>query len=214
MSDKNINPGLFRKHSKLFFYSLITLSACTFIIFILFHFTKLDTISKFAENVLNKKRKPNWNSIFDYYSKLSLFISVISFSLGIIIKYFHYFNDFYLRKIESKFSYTDNMIFPDKLENKYYYLATFIIPALFIVLFVYLISARGSFYFGNYSDPDYVYLFNSLRVSELKSPVHIDHPGTTLQVIGGIFIKLSNIGSNTDAIRLDVIKNSRITFSN
>lgn len=41
-----------------------------------------------------------------------------------------------------------------------------------------------------FGDPDYGYLLNSLMIVEGKSPNHIDHPGTTVQLLGALVIKI------------------------
>jgi hypothetical protein len=45
-------------------------------------------------------------------------------------------------------------------------------------------GARGPVFYELNTDPEYAYLFNSLRIAEGHSPIHTDHPGTTVQVIG------------------------------
>lgn len=45
-------------------------------------------------------------------------------------------------------------------------------------------------YNGGY-DPSYAYLFNSLNMATFKVSGHVDHPGTTMQVIGGVILKVA-----------------------
>src|SRR5262245_51688104 len=62
-------------------------------------------------------------------------------------------------------------------------------PVLFALTVLALKEARGPFWYGKNSDPDYAYLFNSLVVAQVRSPGHIDHPGTTLQVFGALVLR-------------------------
>lgn len=48
----------------------------------------------------------------------------------------------------------------------------------------------GPFYYGNNSDPSYLYLYNFLYVLEGKSPQFVDHPGTTLDILGALVVKV------------------------
>ncbi len=48
----------------------------------------------------------------------------------------------------------------------------------------------GPFYFGNNNDPSYFYLFNFLYILEGKSPQFVDHPGTTLDMLGALVVKI------------------------
>jgi hypothetical protein len=83
-----------------------------------------------------------------------------------------------------------------------------VIPVILIFLFIKLNFVRGYYYMGSNSDPEYSYLLNSLKISELKPPSHIDHPGTTLQLAGGFMIKVLNFNKNANDIQVDVIANS------
>lgn len=92
--------------------------------------------------------------------------------------------------------------------NSRYVIFLLIIPVFTILSFSHLNSARGPYFYGNNLDPEYAYLFNSLLLSELKPPHHIDHPGTPLQLLGGLYIKIINITNNQDFIRKDIFNNS------
>lgn len=69
----------------------------------------------------------------------------------------------------------------------------------------YLKHFQGPYFYGTNSDPDYVYLLNSLNIARLKLPGHIDHPGTPVQVIGAIVLKLTHIVSGKEKIVDDVL---------
>ncbi|MFZ1321314.1 MAG: hypothetical protein WAT71_07130 [Ignavibacteria bacterium] len=64
-----------------------------------------------------------------------------------------------------------------------------ILPVSVIFISLYLKHSIGEYFL--YRDPSYVYLLNSLNLSQLSGygVGHIDHPGTTLQIIGAITIK-------------------------
>ncbi len=66
-----------------------------------------------------------------------------------------------------------------------------IIPVILFLTSLDTIKSRDkSWYAGGY-DPEYAYLFNSLNMAGFKLAGHIDHPGTTMQVAGGIVLKVS-----------------------
>ena len=59
------------------------------------------------------------------------------------------------------------------------------LASIFLVWQAYLGSPGLRFVYA-YGDPDYGYLFNSLLLLDGKSPWHIDHPGTPVQMIGAL----------------------------
>jgi len=66
-----------------------------------------------------------------------------------------------------------------------------VIFTIFLVVMAVLFRyCSGPFYFGNNSDPSYLYLYNFLYVFEGKSPTFVDHPGTTLDVLGALVVKI------------------------
>jgi hypothetical protein len=83
------------------------------------------------------------------------------------------------------------------LSNKLKYLSLLILPILLFISARLLRIAQGPYYL-NFEDPSYVYLINSLNVA-LRYPVgHFDHPGTTVQIIGAVIIRLYHRISNSD----------------
>ena len=66
--------------------------------------------------------------------------------------------------------------------------ALLLLPLLLYVLGGLLNNLITPYYLSTMADPAYVYLFNSLNLVYFHSPTHIDHPGTTLQVIGALVI--------------------------
>lgn len=68
------------------------------------------------------------------------------------------------------------------------YLSLAVIPLLALFLGLWVSSVRGPYHYGLNSDPEYPYLMNAINILLLTSPGHIDHPGTTLQVLlAGLF---------------------------
>ncbi len=48
----------------------------------------------------------------------------------------------------------------------------------------------GPFYFGNNSDPSYFYLYNFIDLIDGRHLSFVDHPGTTLEILGAVVLKL------------------------
>jgi hypothetical protein len=71
--------------------------------------------------------------------------------------------------------------------------AVALFPLLFIPGYMVLKEATGPYFYSHNIDPDYVYLFNSLHLALGEAPVHIDHPGTPLQLLGAAAIKITNL---------------------
>ncbi|MBF0504888.1 MAG: hypothetical protein HQL14_07275 [Candidatus Omnitrophica bacterium] len=69
------------------------------------------------------------------------------------------------------------------------------IQILVFAAFVLLIASlfrycSGPFYFGNNNDPSYFYFYNFLCILEGKSLPFVDHPGTTLDMLGALVVKM------------------------
>ena len=64
-------------------------------------------------------------------------------------------------------------------------------PALYLVAANHFAAARGPLWQGLY-DPSYVYLLNSLLLIDGETPVHVDHPGTPVQLIGAGLLATKN----------------------
>jgi len=66
-----------------------------------------------------------------------------------------------------------------------------IIPLLLLMLNMFFIQDQGK-YFMSCFDPTYAYLFNGINLASGKIEIgHLDHPGTPLQVLYAIIIKIS-----------------------
>lgn len=61
-------------------------------------------------------------------------------------------------------------------------------------------------------DPDFAYLFNGLNIirGENFAITHVDHPGTPLQVLIGIFIFIISMFRDADDMTSDVMKNPQV----
>jgi len=85
------------------------------------------------------------------------------------------------------------------------YAVFLIIPAALLVIVWKLHDAYGVYYFSHNSDPAYLYLINSLNVATLQPVRHVDNPGTTVQVTGGIVIKALSLLRGEMDIEKDVL---------
>lgn len=74
-----------------------------------------------------------------------------------------------------------------------------LLPTLFAFVALHLAQQRGPFWLGLNSDPSYQYLLNSLLVMHGHPPCHVDHPGTTVQVLGAAVLRATTPGSDLDA---------------
>ncbi|MGE5340051.1 MAG: hypothetical protein ACM3SY_01100 [Candidatus Omnitrophota bacterium] len=87
------------------------------------------------------------------------------------------------------------------------FILLFILPVLLVITVSYLKDARGPYWLGTNSDPDYVYLLNSSNMADLKKVGHIDHPGTPVQMLGAGVLRVVHLFSSTkDNLHTDVLK--------
>lgn len=76
-------------------------------------------------------------------------------------------------------------------------------------------NAEGPFYLNTLYDPCYVYLISSLNIAQFTSPVHFDHPGTPVQIIGAIVIKLTHLFKGSPfSVSEDVLTNPESYLDN
>lgn len=74
--------------------------------------------------------------------------------------------------------------------NKYlFYLIFLLLPVLYFLTAFILKSAQGPYYL-NFYDPGYVYLISSLNIAQGFGVGHFDHPGTTVQILGSVIIRI------------------------
>ncbi|HRA99894.1 MAG TPA: hypothetical protein PK294_05595 [Ignavibacteria bacterium] len=92
------------------------------------------------------------------------------------------------------------------MKKKFPLFILLILPVSIIIISLYFKHSIGEYFL--YRDPSYVYLLNSLNLSQMSGygVGHIDHPGTTLQIIGAIVIKCFYViqGQSVDIVH-DVI---------
>jgi len=62
------------------------------------------------------------------------------------------------------------------------------VPFFLLCLSMALKYRYGPYFLGFNSDPEYAYLLNSLNIIHFTIPGHTDHPGTTLQLLGGVVL--------------------------
>lgn len=65
----------------------------------------------------------------------------------------------------------------------------FLIPILLMVTSINTIRVQEKSWYGSGYDPSYAYLYNSLNMARFRMVGHIDHPGTTMQVIGAVILQ-------------------------
>ena len=100
------------------------------------------------------------------------------------------------------------------MKNKYKYIVLSIIPVSLLLYSVIMRYAEGPFYFNTLYDPCYVYLINSLNLAQFIAPAHFDHPGTPVQIIGAIVIKITHLFNNkTGDISVDVLSDPEYYLS-
>ena len=63
------------------------------------------------------------------------------------------------------------------------------VPILFLATMALSRAGMGEFWRWPSFDPDYVYLLSSQRVALGKLPLHVDHPGTPVQMFGAIVLR-------------------------
>jgi len=90
------------------------------------------------------------------------------------------------------------------------YLFFIIIPAITCAAFFMLREAQGAYYLHPNSDPAYLYLINSVDVATLQPVRHVDNPGTTVQLLGGVVIRAIAFARGADDIEADVFRNPEL----
>ena len=74
------------------------------------------------------------------------------------------------------------------------------IPIIFVIAICQLTKAKEPQWLPPTFENPYVYLFNSLLVVDGRVPVYTDHPGTTTEMFGAIFLRISSLKSPGDLI--------------
>lgn len=71
-----------------------------------------------------------------------------------------------------------------------------ILPILLVIAAVCLNDARGPDWLGSNLDPEYVYLLNAANLAGMTGVGHIDHPGTPVQVLGAVVMRVVHFVSS------------------
>jgi len=82
-----------------------------------------------------------------------------------------------------------------------------IIPLYIIIQGLFFTDIQTPYYMLNW-DPEYAYLYNGAAILSGKAPTHIDHPGSTLQILIAALIFFNNIGNSNFEIYSDIFLNS------
>ncbi|MEO8664082.1 MAG: hypothetical protein ABI462_01185 [Ignavibacteria bacterium] len=81
-----------------------------------------------------------------------------------------------------------------------------IVPVFYLLFFSLIRYSQGPFYNSMLYDPTYVYLLSSLNLAQGVGVFHTDHPGSTVQIIGAVVIKvLHAVFGRTDDIAQSVL---------
>jgi hypothetical protein len=94
------------------------------------------------------------------------------------------------------------------MKKRLNYLFLFVLPVLLLITAVCLNHARGPFWLRVNLDPDYAYLLNASNLAHWQKVGHIDHPGTTVQVLGAVTLRVVHFFdfSSKDDLHTDVLK--------
>ena len=96
------------------------------------------------------------------------------------------------------------------MKRKYPYLIFFGIPFLVFLLLIIALRDITRFYYG-WFDPGYAYLMNGLTFATGSLDIgHTDHPGTSLQLICALIIKITGFIRGADDLPTDVITNAEL----
>ena len=97
-----------------------------------------------------------------------------------------------------------------QLNNALYIFALFIIPILYFATGVFFQSELGNYYVGTV-DPEFSYLFNGLNIAQGTLKVwHVDHPGTPLQILAAIVIRVVHLFHGKEPLLDDVLLNTQL----
>lgn len=90
----------------------------------------------------------------------------------------------------------------------------FVIPGIIVIWTLYLNFHMGPFYLRGI-DPEYIYLINGINCANLdfNKIGHIDHPGTTLQLITGLFFRIIHLFIGNGDLTSDIISRPELYLS-
>jgi len=78
-------------------------------------------------------------------------------------------------------------------------LAVLVAPLAFVIICRALERDRGPLWLGTNSDPSYQYLFSAMLLAHGMPPQHVDHPGTTSQLLGAAVFMAAAPGVEIEA---------------
>jgi hypothetical protein len=88
-----------------------------------------------------------------------------------------------------------------------------VIPLLLLAVGLHLKAMRGPYWLGMNSDPEYAYLFNSLLILSGKPPFLIEHPGTPVQTLGAVVVRVVFGVSGRGSLIDDVVRRPELYLS-
>ena len=97
--------------------------------------------------------------------------------------------------------------------NRRIYLILLLFPLFFFTL-EWMFKADYSYYYMSVYDPAYVYLLNGLNLANLNIIGHVDHPGTPLQILISIVIRITYLFRNNNTLIEDVFLNPELYLNN
>lgn len=80
-----------------------------------------------------------------------------------------------------------------------------VLPLGYLVASFWARSQGGPAWLWFNLDPDYFYLLDSLNIINLTTPGHVYHPGTTVQWLGALILKIAHWGASAGAITAKVL---------
>ena len=80
-----------------------------------------------------------------------------------------------------------------------------VLPVCYLAAALWARSAGGPLWLWFNLDPDYFYLLDALNIVNLTTPGHVYHPGTTVQWLGALILKLTHPLSGAEAVTAQVL---------
>ncbi|HJO75776.1 MAG TPA: hypothetical protein QGH84_11300 [Rhodospirillales bacterium] len=88
-----------------------------------------------------------------------------------------------------------------------------VLPVGYMVMAFWVRAQGGPAWLWFNLDPDYFYLLDSLNIINLTTPGHVYHPGTTVQWLGALILKISHWGASADALAAKVLADPESSLS-
>ena len=102
---------------------------------------------------------------------------------------------------------------PRLFERGLVVLALTVLPVAAYLLSSVMLEEKGPYWLAENSDPEYAYLLNAVNVLEGTPPEHVDHPGTTLQMLGAVVIGLLTMGHSGSDLKALVLEDPEFYLS-